>query len=159
MNKPIQSLSALACLLAAFTLPAMTGRAEHAPRQVLRVDFSKDAPVTILSPTDAAAAILTTDPMEEVAGKKSLKGDSRDRAAEWNEFFHSKTGLFPPKEAYTVSLDYKVLARTDTTKFYALFRRVGGGDQGAGWQEWTGEPGATGHIGWRLPIATLPTAS
>ena len=146
MNKPTQFLPALACLLAGVTLPAMMGRAEDAPRQVLRVDFSQDAPVTILSPTDAGAAILTTDPNEEVAGKKSLKGDSRGSGAEWNEFFHSKTGLFPPKEAYTVSLDYKILAHRDNTKFYALFRQAGAGDQGAGWQEWTGEPGATGHV-------------
>ena len=96
--------------------------------------------------TEAAAASLTQDPAEEVGGKKSLKGDSRVGGAEWNEFFHSKTGLFPPKEAYQVSFDYKIIARAENARFYALFRRAGGGDKGEGWQEWSGEPGATGHV-------------
>ncbi len=110
------------------------------------MDFAADDPARVLSSADAAAATLTTDPAEEVDGKKSLKDDSRAAASEWNEFFHSKIGLLTPKGAYRVSFDYRVIARAPNAKFYVLARRAGGGTGSAGWTDWVGEPGATGHI-------------
>ena len=103
-------------------------------------------PLQLITPGEAASAKLTTDPAEGVDGKPSLKGDSRLSASEWNEFFHSKVGLFQPNEAYKVSFDYKVLARDTTARFYSLFRKVDGGDKGVGWTEWADGPGKTGHI-------------
>ncbi len=138
------TLLLLAALPAAFAAP--TVQADDAPRTVLSVNFAADDPARILSPADAAAATLTTDPAEEVGGKRSLKGDSRAAASEWNEFFHSKMGLFTPKEAYKVSFDYRVIARAPNAKFYALFRRAGSSSGSAGWTEWQGEAGATGHV-------------
>ena len=146
MNKTGKCVLALAALLTVWGMLLPIARAEDAPRPVLHMDFAADDPAAILTPADAAAAQFTTDPGEEVGGKKSLKGDSRVGGVEWNEFFHSKPGLFPPKEAYTVSFDYKVIAHAGNAYFYSLFRRVGGGDQGIDWTQWAGEPGATGHV-------------
>ena len=78
--------------------------------------------------------------------RAETNGDSRRSEAEWNEFFYSKPGLFQPKEAYKVSFDYKIIARDYNARFYALFRRSEGGGRSAGWTEWVGEPGKTGHI-------------
>ncbi len=88
-------------------------------------------------------------------GSRSLLGDSRASQTEWNEFFHSKAGLFKPNEAYRVSFDEKIIAQGDNTKFYALFRRAGQSDA-EGWTEWQGQPGATGHV--TLSIATRDAA-
>ena len=109
-----------------------------------------DAPKTVmpLDPVVAAdnPALVTTDPAEEVGGNPSLKGDSRAASSEWNEFFHSKPGLLDPKKAYTLSFDYRVLARAADAKFYVLARRPDSTTGGEGWQDWSGEPGQTGHI-------------
>ena len=126
--------------------PRRPPAAADAPRMVLHMDFVADDPARVLSPADATAAALTSDPAEEVGGRKSLKGDSRAAASEWNEFFHSKTGLLASKEAYRVSFDYRVLARAADAKFYVLARRVGSTAGGAGWKEWAGEAGDTGHV-------------
>lgn len=134
----------LAALLAAVTAPAI--RADEAPRTILHMDFGGDDLARVLSPAAAAAATLTSDPAEEVGGKKSLKGDSRGGASEWNEFFHSKTDLLAPQEAYQVSFDYRVIARALNAKFYVLARRAGGGAGSAGWKDWAGEAGETGHV-------------
>ena len=75
-----------------------------------------------------------------------LTGDSRQSNIQWNEFFHSKQGLFAPKIAYKVALDYKILARNANTQFYFMFRRVGmsgAGDQGQTF--WTDPVGQTGQ--------------
>jgi len=133
----------LASLLAVVAAPTI--RAADAPKMVLHMDFGGDDPARVLSPADAASAILTTDPAEEVGGRKSLKGDSRGGTSEWNEFFHSKTGLLMPKEAYQVAFDYRIIARASNAKFYVLARHVGSSSS-AGWKDWTGEPGETGHI-------------
>lgn len=132
----------LAVLLAIAATPAV--RAADAPRTVLHMDFAADDPARVLSPADAAVT-LTTDPAEEVGGRKSLKGNSRAAASEWNEFFHSKTGLLGPKEAYQVSFDYRVIARAANAKFYVLARRSGS-NSSAGWKDWAGEAGETGHV-------------
>ena len=105
-----------------------------------------DDPLQLIAPDAAASAKLTTDPAERVDGKPSLKCDSRLSTGEWNEFFHSKVGLFQPNKAYKVSFDYKVLARDPNTLFYSLFRKVDGGDKAAGWTEWGDGPGKTGHV-------------
>ena len=136
----------LAALLAAFAASVPAARAADAPKTVLHMDFAADDPARVLSPADAAAATLTSDPAEEVGGRKSLKGDSRAAASEWNEFFHSKTGLLSPKEVYTVSFDYRVLARAANAKFYVLARRAGSTTGSAGWKDWAGEAGETGHV-------------
>ena len=74
-----------------------------------------------------------------------IAGDSRDGGAEWNEFFHSRAGLFHAKEAYRVSFDYEIQALNADAQFYALFRREGNGGS-AGWKDWRGKQGDTGHI-------------
>ena len=100
----------------------------------------------ILAPADAASAVLlTTEPAEEVGGKKSLKADSRASTQEWNEFFHSKPNLFPPKDAYKISFDYKILARDPNTQFYALLRRAGENGSGQNWTDWSKPAGQSGH--------------
>ena len=140
------TLPLLLAALAAFAAPAPAVRAEDAPKTVLRMDFAADDLARVLSPAGSASATLTTDTAEEVGGKKSLKGDSRAAASEWNEFFHSKTGLLASKEAYTVSFDYRVIARAPNAKFYVLARRAGSAAGSAGWKDWTGEAGAAGHV-------------
>ena len=140
------TLPLLLAALAAFAAPAPVVRAEDAPKTVLRMDFAADDLARVLSPADSASAELTTDTAEEVGGKKSLKGDSRAAMTEWNEFFHSKTGLLASKEAYTVSFDYRVIARVANTKFYVLARRSGSAAGSAGWKDWTGEAGTAGHV-------------
>jgi len=132
----------LLAVLSVVVTPAV--RAADAPKTVLHMDFGRDDPARVLSPADAASAILTTDPAEEVGGSKSLKGDSRGGATEWNEFFHSKTGLLDPQEAYQVSFDYRVIARASNARFYVLARRAG--SSSAGWKDWVAEAGDTGHI-------------
>jgi len=134
----------LAALLSTVAAPAV--RADDAPRTVLHMDFAADNLARVLSPADASSAILTADPREEVGGKKSLKGDSRAAASEWNEFFHSKIGLLTPQKACQVSFDYRVIARAPNAKFYVLARRAGSGTAGDGWKEWVGKPGDTGHV-------------
>ena len=135
----------LAALLTASSIP-LAACAQDVPRPVLTVDFAADGAAKILTPADAATLVLTTDPAEGVGGRTSLKGDSRGAAPEWNEFFHSKAGLFAPRVLYTVAFDYKVIARAPDAKFYLLARRPGTAEGGAGWQEWAGGPGAAGHI-------------
>jgi len=80
------------------------------------------------------------------AEESPLKGDSRQSADEWNEYFHSKAGLFQPNEAYKVAFDYKILARDYNGRFYVLFRNAGVGGKSAGWTEWGDGPGKGGHI-------------
>jgi len=126
-------------LLLLFALLAACARAD-APKMVLPLD-----------PIAAAdnPALVTTDPAEEVGGNPSLKGDSRAAASEWNEFFHSKPGLpglLDPKKTYILSFDYRVLARAADAKFYVLARRPDSATGTEGWQDWSGEPGQTGHI-------------
>jgi hypothetical protein len=111
---------------------------------VLSLDFEDAAAIKGLAET----AVLTTAPNEVIAGHQSLKGDSRGGNAEWNEYLHTRGGLLKAHEAYVASFDYKILARTDRTKFYALFRR---GAKGAT-SDWTDLGGETGHVG----HATLP---
>ena len=82
---------------------------------------------------------------QEAVIPAKIAGDSRNGEAEWNEFFHSGKGLFRAKEAYQVSFDYEIQAMDADAQFYALFRREGNNGS-AGWKDWQGKPGATGHI-------------
>jgi hypothetical protein len=91
-----------------------------------------------------AGVTLTTEPNEEIGGKRSLKGDSCSSTMEWNEFFHLRQGILKTKEAYKVTFDYRVLAKAENAKFYALFRREGGSDTVA-WTDLTAGVGVTGH--------------
>jgi hypothetical protein len=111
---------------------------------VVSSDFEDANALSIAAP--GSAATLTTDPLEIVAGKQSLKGDSRGSGTEWNEFFHSRDGIFQAREAYTVSFDYKVLARSGDATFYTLLRRKSAGNSSDGWKDWKGSPGDTGHV-------------
>jgi len=146
MHKNILTFLPLALLPAILIVSTSPARSDDAPRQILHMDFATDDPAQIIASGEVAGVILTTDPAEEAGGKKSLKGDSRQSQTEWNEFFHSKTGLFQPKEAYKVSFGYKVIARDYNARFYALFRRAGGGGKDAGWTEWEDKPGQSGHV-------------
>ena len=47
---------------------------------------------------------------------------------------------------YQVSFDYRVIARAANAKFYVLARRAGSGAGSAGWKDWAGGAGETGHI-------------
>lgn len=121
-------------------------QAGETPKVVLRADFEKENARQIVAPEKADSAVLTTEPNEVVAGKRSLKGDARTSNAEWNEFFHLRQGVFGPRQAYRVTFDYKVLARSPKAQFYALFRRAGKADSSESWRDWKGEAGTTGHI-------------
>ncbi len=124
---------------------AVASGAQERPRRVLEADFAVTKPEAVVAADHLGNVTLTTEPQEMVGGKRSLKGDSQALTSEWNEFFHSRQGLFAPKEAYRISFDYKVLAREGKAKFYTLLRRKGSTGS-EGWKDWTGEPGATGHI-------------
>jgi hypothetical protein len=87
-----------------------TVRADDGAQTVLRVNFTADEPTKIVAPDHAATAVLTSDPAETVGGKRALKGDSRTSTVEWNEFFHSRTGIFKPHTAYRIGFDYRVIA-------------------------------------------------
>ena len=129
-------------VLAALAWGQTVSRAADVPRTIVSVNFGTEAPEKILSADSTAT--LTSDPREEVGGQKSLKGDSLAATTEWNEFFHSRPGLLPPKEAYKVSFDYKILARTGTAEFYALFRRAGN-NQSQDFTNLRSDVGAVGH--------------
>ena len=118
--------------------------ADEKPQVTLKIDFATDDLTPLLS-AEGVARIARTTAADGVDGKPSLRGASRDSAAEWNEFLHSRSGLFRANEAYRVSFDYKILARDENGQFYALFRREGA-NSSAGWRDWQGNPGATGHI-------------
>jgi hypothetical protein len=126
--------------------------ASDIPHTIVRADFSSDGAEIILSPEDAKTAKMTTNPAEEVNGKRSLKGDSLSSSAEWNEFLHSKAGLFAPDQGYQVSFDYKVISRSANAYFYTLFRNGSGGGNNIGWKQWNGESGDTGHIQTTLSV-------
>jgi len=124
-------------------------QANEVPQTVLSADFETGDATSIVAPVQIATSILTTAADEIVAGKRSLKGDARGSNTEWNEFFHSRQGLFKAKEAYRITFDYKILARNPNTKFYALFRRssqAAGAAGNVGWTDWQGDVGATGHV-------------
>jgi hypothetical protein len=116
---------------------------------VLSANFGTMDPAEVVSPD--TPAVLTSDPAQEVDGSRSLLGDARSSSKEWNEFFHSKDGLFQAKEAYQVSFDEKIIAQGAQTQFYALFRRLGQSNTES-WTEWQGKTGATGHV--TLSLAT-----
>ncbi|MDQ2732720.1 MAG: right-handed parallel beta-helix repeat-containing protein, partial [Armatimonadota bacterium] len=145
MTKYTNSTARLLLLALLAANASLAGPAAEAPQTVLSADFEGAAVDSIVAPDHLSSVALTTDPKEVVAGKQSLKGDSRASTTEWNEFFHSRTGFFRAKEAYRVSFDYKVLARDADARFYALFRRSGGGAGNDGWTEWQGAAGTTGH--------------
>ena len=135
-------------LLAAFlwlTIFAASPSVAETPRLILKADFSVDAPAKILDPADAAGAVLTSNPAEEANGKQSLKGDSRASAGEWNEFFHSRPGLFPTKEAYKIAFDYKILERSPSTRFYVLMRPITALGTSQVWGDWSADAGKSGH--------------
>jgi hypothetical protein len=75
-----------------------------------------------------------------------LTGDSRTSEAEWNEFFHSKTGLFGANQVCKVAFDYTVIAREPKANFYVLARQLGSAAGSLGWTQWQGAPGQSGHI-------------
>jgi len=149
MNPQSRSFAAsLAAIVACLAPPFVVGAqpTQPVPRTLLSLDFAQSGPEAIMSSADAAKAVLTTDAAEVVAGStRSLKGDSRESGEEWNEFFHSRDDLFPAHEAFKVSFDYRVIARSGEANFYTLFRRTGAQNT-EGWQEWRGEAGTTGHI-------------
>lgn len=123
--------------------------AADTPRTVVKANFATTDPAQVASPDTPAT--LTNDPAQEVDGARSLLGDSRTSGSQWNEFFHSKAGLFQADQAYDVSFDYKVIARAPGATFYALFRRQNGSGTD-GWTQWKGSPGSTGHV--TLSLAT-----
>lgn len=75
-----------------------------------------------------------------------ITGDSRTSTSEWNEYYHSEAGLFGASRSCKVTFDYKILARDPDALFYVLARRPGDFEGKAGWTQWQGAPGETGHI-------------
>jgi hypothetical protein len=142
--------------------PLATGRVRAAPtaKTVFDLDFATATPDAILAAQEAGAgatkATLTTDPAEEVGGSRSLLLDARTSTEEWNEFFHSRAGIFAPRQNYHVSFDYRIVAKGADTNFYTLFRRTGAKNND-GWTVWKGEPGASGHI--QTDVSTLDAAN
>lgn len=137
----------LLALTAAFALAcASPTTAQGVPQTILWADFGKLSPEQVMDTSGVAPSSVTSDPSEEVDGSPSLTADSRADSNQWNEFFHSKIGLFRPKVAYKVSFDYKILAANPAAKYYALFRRTGANswvsDQ---FTYFSGTPGETRH--------------
>jgi hypothetical protein len=132
----------IVCGCLAALASTLAGAAEPpAPTTVLTVDFEDPAAAAAL----AEGLTITTDPAQVIAGKASLKGDSRGSAGEWNEYLHSRPGLFKAREAYVVTFDYRLLARgSGQTKFYALFRRAAN-QANHGWWDLDAKPGEIGH--------------
>ncbi len=137
------------------SIPAVR-QAGEAPKVVLRADFEKEDAKPIVASETVGSAVLTTAANEVVAGKRSLKGDARTSNAEWNEFFHLRQGILLPHQAYRVTFDYKVLARSPKAQFYALFRQASKPDSSESWQDWKGEAGVTGHVA--MPLTTRNSA-
>jgi len=94
---------------------------------------------------DKSSTIVTSDPAEVIAGSRSLKGDSQASSTEWNEFFHSRAGLFQADQAYAISFDYKVLTKGANTGFYSLMRRASAGNSSVAWTDLTEATGKAGH--------------
>lgn len=130
-------------VLAALIYLSGVSHAAETPRAALSADFETANAPSIAAPESTAT--LTEDPREVVSGARSLKGDSRGSAMEWNEFLHLRAGVFDAGEAYKISFDYKVLARDGDAEFYTLLRRASGGGD-AGWKDWKGAPGDKGHV-------------
>jgi hypothetical protein len=136
MNRFVTSL-----LLAA--VPFITAVADSAT-VVSSSGFEAGIPSDLIA--SGSSAVVTSAPEEVVAGARSLKGDSRQSTTEWNEFFHSRVGLFKAGEAYTIAFDYKILARQGDATFYTLLRRQSAASSSAGWQDLKSAPGETGHV-------------
>lgn len=119
------SLSLLFCVVS----PTVNSdvKSELKPQTVMRINFGKMKLSEVTAHEPLAFSIITSQPTEEVDGTPSLMGDSRGSSNEWNEFFHSKPGIFKANTAYTVTFNYKIVSTTADTEFYALFRRDGTG--------------------------------
>lgn len=115
----------LAVAAAFFLAGSPPATAQNIPQTILRADFGTVSPDQVLDTSRVSPSSVTANPADEVDGAPSLMADSRSNTTEWNEFFHSKAGLFQPKVAYKVSFDYKILAANPGAQFYALFRRTG----------------------------------
>jgi hypothetical protein len=126
-------------------LLAACARAED-PRVVARLDAEDVAALTAHAPD----AKTTDAPAEVLAGQRSVKGDSRAGGGEWHEYLHTKAGLFAAREAYTVTLTYRVLTLAPGASAYCLFRRAGDKSKTAGWQDLTARPGERGSLTTRL---------
>ncbi len=113
---------------------------------VFETDFEDGDLRTLVADSRLGGVAITSDPAEAVAGKRSLKASSMTGAGTWNEFLHSRSGLFRAKEAYKVRFGYRVLERKKDTGFYTLFRRPRGGRGNVGWQDFGGDPGDTGTV-------------
>ncbi|OIN98565.1 hypothetical protein AUJ67_08285 [Candidatus Desantisbacteria bacterium CG1_02_49_89] len=91
---------------------------------------------------------FSSDKNEIISGKASLKGDGRNDSDDWHEFFHTSPDalLLQGGKEYTISFNYKVLAKSEDAYFYFLARSntAGVGPSDRGWTQWTDGPGSIG---------------
>ena len=120
------SASAGRCFMPASGPRLVRADAVEAPRTVLHLDFAADDPGQCPVARRRRAAMLTTDPAEEVGGRRSLKGDSRAVPPSGTSFSTPRRACSTAKQTYKVSFDYRVIARAANARFYALFRAPGG---------------------------------
>ncbi|MBT7301889.1 MAG: right-handed parallel beta-helix repeat-containing protein [Victivallales bacterium] len=136
---------AAALCLILFTQVGSLAVADEA-ETVFESDFETGDASGFVAKSHLGKVAFTKDAKEVVAGARSLRGDSMKGGSTWNEVLVSSPGLLKAKEAYLITLDYRVLARQGDAQFYALFRRPRGGKGNTGWQDWQGKPGDTGTV-------------
>jgi len=84
-----------------------------------------------------------------------LEADTRNDRGEWHSCIVLPKGLLKSGQDYTVTLDYEILARSDTDSYFYVFGRSDRLGMGADhWQQWHGDPGARGTAKLRI----TPTA-
>ena len=119
------TLSLLSCVISLSVSSDV--KSEMKAQTVLVINFGKMKLSDVTAHEPLAFSIITTQPSQEVDGTPSLMGDSLGSSNQWNEFFHSKPGIFKANTAYTVTFKYKIVSDNPDTEFYALFRRDGTG--------------------------------
>jgi len=114
---------------------------------VVNIDFETDQAGDDFMPEKGEGSyIITKTPGEVIEGVASMKGDSTASEEKWNEFFHSRTGIFKSHEFYKITFDYKILSQKNNAKFYTLLRSKGNKGNSGGWGDLLGKPGEKGTI-------------
>lgn len=114
-------------LLACCLLPAI--HAGDAP--LLSADFEGD-PAGYTCSSDAAA---TTEPDQVLAGKRSLRIDTRASTTDWHEAFNSVDGVVPPNTTFELRFDYRWLEKPTDGFLYCLLRSRSDAKRDMGWTE------------------------
>jgi hypothetical protein len=84
-----------------------------------------------------------------------LDADTRNERGEWHSCIILPKGLLKSGQDYIVTLDYDILARSDTDSYFYIFGRSDWLGTGADhWQQCHGEPGAGGTARLRITPTT-----